>query len=363
MQFRKAVAFGMKLSLPIILLLLPFWSHTQLPAHNFFEANDKIKNVRLSPPDSLARLLTAPYSKDIDKVKSIFRWIAENITYNDRPWRNSNRNYTAARIEEDENDTGALKPLTERVALDVLKKRIAFCDGYARLFTTLCNYAGIKSEVIAGYGNGGMGRRLKFTSNHRWNAVYIDSAWHLLDVTWASGYVTYSSRDFIQHYNDYYFFTPAKDFIRDHYPEDPQWSLLPDPPAISEFKYSPFKSHAYHKNNIISYSPQPGIIEAAVGDTISFTIESEKKEKRMSVSDTFFLEAPVVTDTLPPDSSVINLSATNTAKKMSTFSHGNFVTCRYIVSSPSVEWLHVILNDEMIFRYKLNIRKNDMSAK
>lgn len=75
-------------------------------------------------PDSLSRQLTGSLHSDYDKVQSIFNWITANIAYNTAPWRNAQ--YFAKNPFPDEEDTGALKSLTERVAIDVLKKRIAF---------------------------------------------------------------------------------------------------------------------------------------------------------------------------------------------------------------------------------------------
>lgn len=302
-------------------------------------------------PDSLSRMLTYGYTTDRDKVTSIFRWITENISYNSRPYYNAA--HLLGKHLYDDDDTGALKPLSERVAIDVLKKRIALCDGYARLFKTLCDYAGIKSEVIAGYANGGIGsRHLQFTPNHRWNAVYLDSAWQLLDATWASGYTTYSAGNFVQDYNNYYFLTPATDFFRDHYPEDMQWTLLQQPPAIREFKYSPFRLNAFIKFKIESYQPQSGIIDALPGDTIQFELETGSEQKRLFITDYPYVDSAFIAMVTLADSS-----------KQKPAVAGKKVFCKYIVTSPQVEWLHVILNDEVIMRYKLNIKKNDTAAK
>ena len=273
----------MKCLVIFILALLPIISFSQDLRTNFYAVNDKTEDVLT--PDSLSRMLTNGYTTDRDKVASIFRWITENITYNVRPFYNAG--LYSDRHKYDDGDTGALKPLSERVAIEVLKKRIALCDGYARLFKTLCDYAGIKSEVILGYADGGMShRRLKFTSNHRWNAVYLDSSWYLLDVTWASGFVAYGTNDFIQNYNNQYFLTPAKDFIRDHYPEELQWALLPKLPDMREYKYSPFQHNAFIKYKIDAFSPQSGIIEALPGDTIQIELESSYPEKKLFLVDT-----------------------------------------------------------------------------
>src|SRR4051812_16767878 len=190
----------MKLLVRLLIIFLPLYTVAQYSTRNLHTISKKNTEYVLTP-DSLARQLTANYKTDRDKVTSIFRWITENISYNVRPFYNSTHNPSQADLPEDE-DTGGLKSLSERVAIDVLNRRIAFCDGYSRLFTTLCNYAGIASEVISGYASSNFGGR-KFGSNHRWNAVYLDSTWPLLDATWASGHLTYGSNDFIQSYNNY----------------------------------------------------------------------------------------------------------------------------------------------------------------
>jgi hypothetical protein len=336
----------MKLLIKLFLALLPIVSFAQYSTEKLHTA--KAPKYILTP-DSLARQLTADYNTDREKVTSIFRWITENISYNIRPFYNASRNRSTAYSLENDDDTGALKPLSERVAIDVLNRRIAFCDGYARLFKTLCDYAGIKSEVITGYAASNMGRA-KFSSNHRWNAVFLDSTWQLLDPTWASGHLTYSSNDFIHSYNNHYFLTPAKDFAADHYPEDLQWTLLPEPPYRSEFRHSPFKTHGCLKYNVISYKPQAGVIEASVGDTIQFELETLADKKQMHVLDSTFV-----------DSVAIATAASDTLKNTATIV-GDKATCKYIVTSAADKWLTVVMNDEVMMRYKLNVRKNETAS-
>jgi len=336
----------MKLLIRFILLFLPLSSFAQLPSSNFYNVDERAKYLPFSTPDSLARQLTFPYSKDIEKVRAIFRWITENISYNVKPLRKNN-SPAKSFIMDDPADTAALKPLSERVAIDVLNRRLAFCDGYARLFSTLCAYAGIESEVITGYANGGLRRRGRFGSNHRWNAVRIDSSWYLLDATWASGHITFGTDDFIKSYNDFYFLTAPKAFARDHYPEDPRWTLLSELPVMNEFEYSPFKTHAFSKNNILSYTPQSGIIEASEGDTLRFEIVS-----RDPINPVFIIDSPYVDSAIIADN-----RAVDSTKQWSTAA-GKKATITYIVTSSDIHWLNIICQDEYILRYKLNIRKN-----
>ena len=238
--------------------------------------------------------------------------------------------------------------LNERIAVEVLKKREAVCDGYARLFKILCDYAGLRSEIITGYARSNMDRMgSQFKSNHRWNAVLLDSTWHLLDVTWASGYISYGSDQFIKAYDNYYFMTPPEQFIRDHYPEDSRWTLLTNPPTLKEFYRTPFKHSAFSKYSIVSFAPAKGIIEASIGDTIKVELTMTYNEKHEIASDTLkdeinILPVAFFLDSLKPVS--------NDNKKR--------ISYRYTINSPGIEWLNVIYNDDVVLRYKLNIRKN-----
>jgi transglutaminase/protease-like cytokinesis protein 3 len=342
----------MNLLIRFFLVLMPVSSFAQSSYSNFYQVDERAKYLAFTSPDSLARQLTFTYTKDIDKVRAIFRWITENISYNIKPGRRNFNDASKSYLLDDPTDTGALKPLNERVAIDVLTRRLAFCDGYARLFSTLCTYAGIQSEVITGYANGGISRRKgRFNSNHRWNAVRIDSSWYLLDATWASGYVTFSSDEFIKHYNDYYFLTSPKSFVRDHYPDDPRWTLLTDVPEITEFEYSPFKTHAFKTSNVIDYSPKPGIIEASVGDTVQIELETKSL-----VNPVFIVDSPYI------DSAIIADARVNEKGKQWTKQTGNKTRVFYVVNSPDVRWLNVIFDDQPAMRYRLNIRKTDTAV-
>ena len=295
-------------------------------------------------PAALAHYLTAGHTKELDKVRAIFHWITDNISYNTIIFQKRSRYQPRSRFTDDQEDTSmVLKPLDVRVAEGVLKRRVAVCDGYSRLFKTLCDFAGIKSVIIYGYARSYSNRvGTRFSSNHTWNAVLIDNKWELLDATWASGYINFND-DFVKSYNDNYFLTPPQQFIQDHYPESIEWSLLMKPPTVAEFRYSPFKNQSFVKHGISSYAPSTGIIEARIGDTIRIEIVTDSKEKNLLLS-----AHPLIENGL--------LSLMNPFQLPTSFTHFNNkkVIGNYIVHMP-MEWLYVIWNGETILRYKVKL--------
>jgi hypothetical protein len=348
----------MKMALTICLLFTAgiLFSQDRLlegpaPADRQEPGNEKPVSTRdITDPGTLSRILTTPYNTDKEKVRSIFLWITENISYYRMNSRNVPvRNRRSVINDDDYPDPGPLKPLTERIAIQVLQQRRTYCDGYARLFKSLCDHAAIRSEIITGYARSDINTSGdKFGSNHSWNSVYFDSSWHLLDVTWASGYSTRSGGDFVKHFDDYYWMTPPEQFIRHHYPDDLRWTLLKNPPPLFEFRYSPFRQRSFIKYDITDYYPSRGIIEARVGDTIHLVLETGNASWSRSVTPDSLWDSTVLVYT--PGYKYVQPEGP---------ARGNRVSYSFAVDSESVEWLHVMYNNDAVLRYKLNIKKSN----
>ena len=319
----------------IIFLFIPVCFYSQQRQDNFYDIDNKVESISSANTDSLAKQLAALGNTDREKVRAIFRWITQNIDYNVRPIGRSKKTPVLF-YEEPDDSTAPLPPLNERVARKVLYKGVALCEGYSRLFKTLCDHAGIKSEIIYGYARTNTSRR--FGVNHAWNAVSIDGTWYLLDVTWASGIVSFAN-EYIRQFNNFYFLTPPEEFIRDHYPEDPQWTLLSNPPVYREYSQSPFRYSGYLKAGISNHYPAKGVIDVAVGDSIYIGIKSRREVRN------YFVSASPVLDT----TKVITLRPDTSGEKFS---------FKYYVTPASGEWLYVFCNDELAMRYKLNIKSN-----
>jgi Transglutaminase-like superfamily len=290
----------------------------------------------------LAEKLISNCKTDHQKVEAIFRWITDNISYTTFSRYKKHK----AKFVETEEDEGPLKSLNERVAEQVLRRKSAFCDGFARLFTSLCDYAGIRTEIICGYASGTMNRS-KFGVNHYWNAVFLDNKWQLVDATWASGYIDIRSDEFVRNYNGRYFLASPEQFIRDHYPDDPRWTLLDDPKLPEEFRSSPFRQRSFNKYAFMSFWPGKGIIEAAVGDTILLQLEPGRTEAGTiapsTITDTTLFTYSSSWVFLRPETEV---GASSLPGKQQ---------YRFAVSSANLQWLYLLYNDDVVLRYRLKI--------
>ncbi len=189
--------------------------------YDFSKIDNHVKSTPSSAESSisgLASYLTRPARNDLEKIRAIFVWVAENINY-------------------DTDSFFSGRPTTYG-ASEMLRSRKSVCEGYANMVQALCEGSGLECVKISGYSKGyGFRPGQTFAgkpTDHAWNAVKIDGKWYLLDSTWGAGYV--DGRNYIQKFSKHYFLTPPEKFIYDHLPEDSKWQLLDSP--ISESEYS-----------------------------------------------------------------------------------------------------------------------------
>ncbi len=293
--------------------------------------------------DTLSQLLTAGAKTEMEKVNAIFFWIVNNIDYNTNVFYQNRYIRKSKNFIEEEDDSSSVFPsLDERVSRLVLKRKVAVCDGYARLFKTLCEHAGITSEVVTGYAKTNINRvGQRFISNHKWNAVMINSSWYLLDATWAAGYIN-SHNEFERQFDANYFLSSPKTFIWDHYPEDIKWTLLPEPPLLAEYNRTPFKTSEFSHYTIVSFKPESGLIEAAAGDSILFEVESTDRNKRLWVSSDPYLDST-------------SLYQFDCWEYMEKPASGIKVRTVFVIE-PQTQWLNVVYNDRVIMRYKVKVK-------
>jgi hypothetical protein len=169
---------------------------------------------------TLAAYLARPFTDEEEKARAIFRWIAENISYD---------------VE------GYFSKRASAKNGDVLKSRSSVCAGYSSLFEALGRKAGLEVVTIDGFGKGfsyNPGDPVTDESNHAWNAVKIRGQWRLVDCTWGAGKVD-AEHKFRKEFESYYFLARPEEFIYRHFPSDEKWQLLPRPVSRREFQDLP----------------------------------------------------------------------------------------------------------------------------
>jgi len=181
-----------------------------------------IKNVH--DTIDLADTLTLQFATDSEKVRAIYFWMTQNISYDCKAFRSG----TPVRLD------GDVEAYYDKRVVRTLSTKKGVCEDYALLFSCLCRLEKIPCVIITGFALITKPSNLvellgNNTSNHAWNAVKINKKWYLIDVTWASGYVNFGMNQFTRKLNDYYYLTPPENFILEHHPDDPKWQLLENP--------------------------------------------------------------------------------------------------------------------------------------
>lgn len=174
------------------------------------------KHVRKTPVKlqtnlpQLAAYLSEPAADELEKVRSIYVWITQNIQYDETAYKNGNRR-------------------VNRNNADILRRRQAVCFGYASLFKAMCREVGLEAEVVSGYSKGTLTAKPDLEeADHAWNAVKIDNQWYLLDATWGGSLID-KNNNFLSVKGDAYFLSPPEEFVLSHLPNLPMWQLLDCP--------------------------------------------------------------------------------------------------------------------------------------
>jgi transglutaminase/protease-like cytokinesis protein 3 len=194
-------------------------SFKELDLHAFDIPSGYSDNLKL-----LVSYLVKPAINDLEKARVIFRWIANNISYDDQGYNTGN--------------------YADGSALGVFNNRTAVCDGFSELFMAMGKEAGLEIEKISGYSKG-YGYRLGTTfgrTNHAWNAIKIDGEWRLFDVTWGQGHgkTVNGKLKSVSNFNDFWFNTDPYAFIFTHLPQDSRWQLIDYAISKTQFERLPY---------------------------------------------------------------------------------------------------------------------------
>jgi hypothetical protein len=178
----------------------------------------------------LADYLVIPARNDLQKARLAFTWVATYIQYDAEAF-----------------NTGNYK--NEFSADSVLMRRTAVCEGYSTLFMELGLKMDLEVVKIVGYAKGyGLEINKKFPeTNHAWNAIKIDNEWHLIDVTWGSGYgfTKGNKMESVMEFDPYWFCVKPKECIFSHLPENNDWQLIQNSISLTQFEELPYLDKSF----------------------------------------------------------------------------------------------------------------------
>ncbi|KAK7057156.1 40s ribosomal protein s23 [Favolaschia claudopus] len=239
----------------------------------------------------LAYDLTAPFESETEKARSIFYWLHCNIAY-----------------DCDSFFSGNLRAST---AESTLQSGLAVCDGYAGMFVSLAEHAGLQAHKVSGHGKGFGYTPLDpaepcppETSNHAWNCVLMDGTWRLLDSCWGAGALMGSS--YTKRFAPFWFTSTPVEFGRRHYPTDPSYQLISEedggPVSWPDYILSGETPTIYDNLDSENFSRdllQPATAEIYSGGWVSFTLFKQCEHMSREISDNYvyFVNAPDDTKT------------------------------------------------------------------
>jgi hypothetical protein len=228
----------------LIFIPLDLFSQQFEKVDSYVETFNTNKSLSL---EQLTKKITKPFPQDIEKVRAIFYWIADNVEYDYVNFRNNK--VTSIQVQPE----------------TVYRERKAVCEGYSNLFKSMLDLCNIESEVISGYARNGVETIFLNESNHAWNTVKINSKWYLFDVTWA--------RDTLnKQVDDFYFKTDPKIFILNHYPLNYKWALLNTKYSLQDYMKFPVYTNLFHDLKFTKEISKKGVFEA-INDSITVFIK------------------------------------------------------------------------------------------
>ncbi|MES2485259.1 MAG: transglutaminase domain-containing protein [Bacteroidota bacterium] len=341
-----------------ILLLLPCLIFGQVENSMDFSPVDSLAHTYTYNGDLklLVSQLTDGYDSDILKARAIFAWITDNIAYDVKAY-NKNKKPKPFKCKNKADCDTELIAYEDGYIQGVLRNKKGVCQGYANLFKRMCDYAGLQTDIISGYTKKSPGMVGKMGPlNHAWNGIIIDGKYYYLDATWAAGGCTYKKNgkldEFIKDFDEYYWLTPQDKFHRNHYPK-------------SKTPYSSKSNKEKYKNTpyIIGWmlpcldvtAPQLGIIEAYVGDTITFEMNyscSFYEIDKLQVNTNRKRNPSIWTG---KNNDEVNPDAVKKQQYINYKKVGDTYTFSYVVDDKNIRYIEVLLNHQ-VRALKFNIK-------
>lgn len=150
---------------------------------------------------SLAKEITTHSLSDAEKALAIHDWVAGNIAYDSDAYFSGN--YISKVFD----------------ALQTLHSHQGVCQGYSSLYAALARAAGLRTKIINGsiIWPGQTWDAVGNSQTHAWNEVLVDGRWIILDTTWDSGGMDFSTHQFMPSLSHKYYDPDPTQFNQDHH--------------------------------------------------------------------------------------------------------------------------------------------------
>lgn len=277
-----------KLLLVLVLSFKVFSQPTDFKHVNFKRADDIAKSLKgesLKDLPILAHKLTSNLATDVEKFRAIYTWVCLNI-------RNDYGNHiqNLKKRRKFKNDSIALynwnTEFKEKALKKLVKHKKTICTGYAYLLRELASFAGLNCKMVHGYGRT-VSTNINNLSipNHTWNVVLLNNKWYLSDPTWSSGFFHFDKGVFVPQYNDGYFLTDPKLFVKSHFPLNSDWILIENtPPSVDDFLTGPLVYGSAFKYHIMPLFPIKMKSEVAINTEVVFQFKVPYNQKENTFS-------------------------------------------------------------------------------
>lgn len=252
----------------INLLFISILSIAYANAQDYAKVDAKVKSYpkTFATTDRLASQIAADFTRQDERARAAYTWIAMNISYDRSPNAPGRKPIHFSAKNEGERKK-KLAAIENDLASKTLLSRKGVCHGYSMLYKVVAEKLGLQSEVVYGTAKSvpsDIGKA-PAKGNHAWNVVQANGQWKLVDVTWGSGGISGDLG-----YDDNYFFTTPQQFFLNHFPDDKKWLLT----GKSESDFAALPLHYSLDYEVIS--PTVGIIKSTGSKLIQFKIRGLK---------------------------------------------------------------------------------------
>jgi Transglutaminase-like superfamily len=254
----------------------------KIHAQDFARVDAAVKAYPTSFADEgkFAEKIKTDFTRDDEKARAIFTWIALNIKY-DLAAYGVNEKPVAYSYKTEQEKLEKQRKFREDMAQKTLKSKKGVCQGYATLYEMVALKSGLEAVMVTGTSKSHPAHigAAPGASDHAWNAVKINGQWKLLDTTWGAGVVTGEKPAFAFKFNEAYFFTNPDTFFLNHFPDDKKWLLTNK--TETDFANLPLVYGNALSEGYEVLEPVLGTFSNKPGAVIEFKIKNLKPEDKV----------------------------------------------------------------------------------